>query len=78
LCDTLQGSAVSLDRGAGDCVDHWVDLIALPQRVESREGQAGLGPQSAEDEFASFTVLTMFSSSRDGSIDRTDENWVGW
>jgi hypothetical protein len=28
--------------------------------------------------FAVFTVLTMFSRSRAGSIDRIDENCVGW
>ena len=138
LRDALQAGAVSFDRCAGDCVDHWVDLVALPHRVESREGHAGLGPQCTEDQFAPpggthgrneirilpgvdarsvdrgtvleelsqlgdgrglfcpeltftvdwtignpnnfavFTVVTMFFSRRAGSIDRTDENCVGW
>ena len=44
LLDAAQRCFVRGRRGAADRIDRHIDLIALLDRVERREGQAGFGP----------------------------------
>src|SRR5256712_4305359 len=49
----LPPGPMGLDGCPGDGVDDWVDVVALPQSVERREGDAHLCPERAQDELAS-------------------------
>ena len=50
LFDAAQGRLVRGRRGAADSIDHLIDLVAIPQHVQSRETETGLGPQRRHDD----------------------------
>jgi hypothetical protein len=52
LDDALDTRAMGVLAGATNRVDDRIDVVALPQRVEGREGHADFGPESAQDQLA--------------------------
>src|SRR3954453_19854962 len=44
LDDTLEAGAMCLHRSAADRIDDRIDLVALSESIERREGHADLGP----------------------------------
>jgi hypothetical protein len=64
LNDALETCSVCFGRGSTYGVDHWVELVALAQRIQRRE--------------ASRAPDTMLSMSTSWSIEVTVCTWLGW